>query len=216
MSWAALPNFTTYFGTKLNGSEVTWYNDPSGTSTDKSELKIQWVQNLQSRLYVWYDSSITADSNFFTGTFDIRDNPTTVTKTGTGATETYTGVVDGASVPIGGASAADTVFHMQFTNPVSGASVPYDAFYALATTSVMYDTTTVTGSPPVPGAPPTGSVDWLGGTNPVDLAPTADYEVDGAIFDTAKNDGSGNSCVDDWVLVAATGGPPVTMCTESW
>ena len=55
-------SFTTIFGTVLNGSEITWYNDPTKDDTDRTELKFHWVQNLFSSLYTFYDGSETADS----------------------------------------------------------------------------------------------------------------------------------------------------------
>lgn len=48
-TWADddIHSFTTIFGTVLNGSEITWYNNPSTTATDPetdgTELKIRWV-----------------------------------------------------------------------------------------------------------------------------------------------------------------------------
>ena len=55
--WGTLPNFTTYFGTKLLGAEVTRYNNPSGTGTDLSEFKFKMIQNLYSRMYTWWDDT---------------------------------------------------------------------------------------------------------------------------------------------------------------
>ena len=61
-AWKALPySFTTIFGTALNGSEITWYNDPTAdsASTDRTELKFHWIQNLFSTLYTFYDGADT-------------------------------------------------------------------------------------------------------------------------------------------------------------
>lgn len=61
-AWASIPyKFTTIFGTALNGSEITWYNDPTAdsASTDRTELKFHWIQNLFSTLYTFYDGSDT-------------------------------------------------------------------------------------------------------------------------------------------------------------
>ena len=55
--WGTLPNFTTYFGTKLIGAEVTWYNNPNGTGTDLSEFKFKMIQNLYARMYTWWDET---------------------------------------------------------------------------------------------------------------------------------------------------------------
>ena len=59
-TWGTLPNFTTYFGTKLLGAEVTWYNNPSGPTTDKTDFKFKMVQNLYSRMYTWWDDGAKA------------------------------------------------------------------------------------------------------------------------------------------------------------
>ena len=61
-AWADIGySFTTIFGTALNGSEITWYNDPTAASdsTDRTELKFHWIQNLFSTLYTFYDGSDT-------------------------------------------------------------------------------------------------------------------------------------------------------------
>lgn len=72
-AWDAINNFTTIFGTALNGSEVTWFNDSSAASdnTDRTELKIYWIQNLYSSLYTFYDSTDADDMNYFKGHADI-------------------------------------------------------------------------------------------------------------------------------------------------
>lgn len=72
--WAEINNFTTIFGTALNGSEITWYNDSSeeSSSTKRTELKIYWVQNLFSSLYTFYDSTQADDMNYFKGHTDLN------------------------------------------------------------------------------------------------------------------------------------------------
>ena len=67
--WPTLPNFTTYFGTKLLGAEVTWYNNPNGSSTDLSELKFKMIQNLHSRMYTWWDYTNRATNTYATNDF---------------------------------------------------------------------------------------------------------------------------------------------------
>ena len=74
-AWATsstLKSFTTLFGTALNGSEITWYNgsDQDSLSTDRTELKIKWTQNLYSSLYTWYDSADASDTYYYQGHFD--------------------------------------------------------------------------------------------------------------------------------------------------
>ena len=71
-AWASINNFTTIFGTALNGSEVTWYNDSSADNTDRTELKIYWIQNLFSSLYTFYDSTDADDMNYFKGHADLN------------------------------------------------------------------------------------------------------------------------------------------------
>ena len=36
-------SFTTIFGTVLNGSEITWYNDPTSDTDDGLRLRFHWV-----------------------------------------------------------------------------------------------------------------------------------------------------------------------------
>ena len=126
--WGTLPNFTTYFGTKLLGAEVTWYNNPSGTSTDLSEFKFKMIQNLYSRMYTWWDDTNKAadsyaidDFKYYRGHFDVRSTSTPLTAT----TQTP-----------GNYAPADIVFWMQFKNPstVSTAVPKYDGFWTLAYT----------------------------------------------------------------------------------
>lgn len=71
-NWDTLPNFTTVFGSTLNGAEITWYNNPTASGTkiaDKTNLHIKYTQNLQSNLYVWWDSLNTSDAKWFQGSF---------------------------------------------------------------------------------------------------------------------------------------------------
>ena len=82
---AGMKCFTTYFGTKLHGAEVTWANNPNGAGVagtggvlagasllDKTELKIIYKQILTSRLYIWYSSKMTEDVRYFKGTWDMN------------------------------------------------------------------------------------------------------------------------------------------------
>lgn len=44
-TWAALPKFSTYFGSALHGATITWYNNPTASGdkiNDKNELKVQF------------------------------------------------------------------------------------------------------------------------------------------------------------------------------
>lgn len=127
--WSSINNFTTIFGTALNGSEITWYNDSSADSgvADRDQLKIYWVQNLFSSLYTYYDSDTSSnaeDNNYFNGNWDIT--------TQTGAF-TFTDDVTGASdVPQSDYHTGSILFHMQIKNPVSTATPEYDGFWTLA------------------------------------------------------------------------------------
>lgn len=77
-TWKDLPKFTTYFGTALHGAEITWYNNPNASGdkiTDKTNLKIEIVQNLHSFLYTWWDKTNTDDKAWFAGqyAFEVVD-----------------------------------------------------------------------------------------------------------------------------------------------
>ena len=57
-SWSTIPNFTHYFGTALHGATFKFYNDPNGSGTtliNKTEMKIEFEQNLHSFVYTWWD-----------------------------------------------------------------------------------------------------------------------------------------------------------------
>ena len=135
---AGMKCFTSYFGTKLHGAEITWANNPNGTGVDKDELKIIYKQILTSRLYTWYSSAMTADK--FRGTWDMNTALPVQSGSGTvkataGATladpSTYSIDQVSAKVPQD-AAPSDIVFHMQLKNPVSNDLPAYDGFYALA------------------------------------------------------------------------------------
>ena len=75
--WKAtgIQSFTTIFGTILNGSEITWYNNPSTADTETAahtDLKIRWVQNLYTAMYTWWDSSTSNsdDAQILQGDYD--------------------------------------------------------------------------------------------------------------------------------------------------
>ena len=135
---AGMKCFTSYFGTKLHGAEITWANNPNGTGVDKDELKIIYKQILTSRLYTWYSSAMTADK--IRGTWDMNTALPVQSGSGTvkataGATladpSTYSIDQVSAKVPQD-AAPSDIVFHMQLKNPVSNDLPAYDGFYALA------------------------------------------------------------------------------------
>lgn len=70
--WSGLEeaySFTSYFGTKLHGAEITWYNNPDATvtATDASELKMSILMNMYSRQYIWWDSTDATDNVWFEG-----------------------------------------------------------------------------------------------------------------------------------------------------
>ena len=166
--------FTTYFGTKLHGAEVTWANNPTGTGTDKTELKIIYKQILTSRLYIWYSSKMTEDARYFKGTWDMN-TAGTVSQSGTG-----TVVASGNDYSIAqvagklpqDAAPSDLVFHMQFKNPVTTSLPAYDGFYALATTTVTFDITKADIT--VDADRPVIDIDWDTGIQ--DLIPNGDYD----------------------------------------
>lgn len=138
---AGMKCFTSYFGTKLHGAEITWANnpngagdsgvDPGGKLVDKNELKIIYKQILTSRLYTWYSSAMTDDK--FRGTWDM--NTALPVEFGSGivvvATNKYSITQVSGKVPQD-AAPSDIVFHMQLKNPVSNELPAYDGFYALA------------------------------------------------------------------------------------
>ena len=120
-------SFTTIFGTVLNGSEITWYNDPTKDDTNdhRTKLRFYWVQNLFSSLYTFYDGNLAAatddDPKYYIGKINYRDindgtAPTADETSGTPQTNYYTG---------------STLFHMQIANPVSSSTPSYDGFWTL-------------------------------------------------------------------------------------
>jgi hypothetical protein len=191
--------FTTYFGTKLHGAEVTWANNPTGTGTDKTELKIIYKQILTSRLYIWYSSKMTEDVRYFKGTWDMN-TAGTVSQSGTGTVlaaantvdntkNDYTIAQDATKTPQG-AAPSDLVFHMQFKNPVTTSLPAYDGFYALATTKVTFDITKdtpaeITGN----SVRPAIDIDW--DTSIQDLIPNGDYDF---TTDVLYKNGSATPC----------------------
>ena len=191
MSWSALPSFKSYFGSALHGATITWYNDPNTaatTSTDNTELKIKWVQNLHSRLYTWYDSTNTNDAKFFVGNYALdslsnSSTPPTYTETKSG-TPAYAN--------------SDIVFHMQFANPVTSATPTYDGFHFVATTTITW----------TDGSNPTGSIAWDTTADTVqDLVPTGDYDK------TLDTGGCTSGQAGQYEQVTH---PDGNMCTEFW
>jgi len=136
--------FTSYFGTKLHGAEITWANNPNGAGVagvggvkegaalvDKTELKIIYKQILTSRLYTWYSSKVTEDR--FRGTWDM--NTASPKQSGSGtvvASGNNYSIAEATSKMPQDAAPSDIVFHMQLKNPVSNDLPAYDGFYALA------------------------------------------------------------------------------------
>ena len=134
--WGTLPNFTTYFGTKLIGAEVTWYNNPKGSGTDLTEFKFKMIQNLYARMYTWWDETNRASANaaysesvndfkFYRGHHDMETGGVSTAITATSQTP-------------GNYAPSDIVFWMQFKNPstVSTAVPKYDGFWALAMSTI--------------------------------------------------------------------------------
>ena len=136
--------FTSYFGTKLHGAEITWANNPNGKGVegvdgvkaggslvDKNELKIIYKQILTSRLYTWYSSAMTEDR--FRGTWDMNTAIPVQSGSGTVVVATNKYSIDQVSAKVPqDAAPSDIVFHMQLKNPVSNDLPAYDGFYALA------------------------------------------------------------------------------------
>lgn len=130
--WATLEasySFTTIFGTALNGSEITWINNQGAdaASTDRTQLKIRWVQNLFTSLYTFYDSTDATDALYFIGNYDYN---------GTGVGVDYIKADDNVT---GGAiqdpyNPSDTLYHMQIANPISSGTPTYDGFWTLMKT----------------------------------------------------------------------------------
>ena len=168
--WGTLPNFTTYFGTKLIGAEVTWYNNPNGTGTDLSEFKFKMIQNLYARMYTWWD-----ETNSTSATYAINDFKYYRGHHDTGSTSTP---LTATTQTPGNYAPADIVFWMQFKNPstVSTAVPAYDGFWSLAVTEM-----TNAGTDVASGGNPTITLGWVDtgsrttGTM-LDLTPASDYD----------------------------------------
>ena len=162
--WTALADysFTTYFGTKLHGAEITWYNNPdSTTASEADELKMEILMNMYSRQYVWWDATNSDDAAWFTGQTDTDGltSPATITA---------------AATAIADVGDSDIIFHMQVTNPVSTATPTYDGVYAAMTHVVTFDGATN----------PTFAMAWH--ANIVDdLTPAADGDMDLTLDTTA-------------------------------
>jgi hypothetical protein len=161
-------SFTTIFGTALNGSEITWINNQGAdaASTERTELKIRWVQNLFTSLYTFYDSTETTDALYFVGNYDYN---------GTGAGVDYIKADDNVT---GGTvqdpyNPSDTLYHMQIANPISSGTPTYDGFWTLMKTKYNDSVSTKLVS---------YHDDNSGGTagaagSPNDLVPASDYDL---------------------------------------
>lgn len=192
--WSSLDSFTTIFGTKINGSEITWYNDATSTAEAGTELKFHWKQNLFSAMYTWYDSADLEDAQFFLGHYDYNAL--------TGATA-YVADDDTSATIIPSYFTGDILFYMQIANPVTSATPAYDGFWHLAKTSIDMDAalkplTTIhdhiTTSPAL---------------EPVDLVPASDGGLE---LDSANGDCTGDTsqwsydntetqlCLTEWTI----------------
>ena len=183
--WADIANiksFTTTFGTVLHGSQITWYNNPEATdaaSTDITEMKFMWVQNLYTRIYTFYDSG--GSDDWYVGHFDVTG-------------------LSGAYAP--GEAAADElsniVFHIQFTNPVANDTPVLDGYRKMATFSMTEAST----------RPITATLGWSAFTDGIELVPAEDYDyatLDSATCSSGNDDlytdyDSGDMCSESWQI----------------
>lgn len=191
-TWAALPHFTTYFGTALHGAEITWYNDPSASGANianKNNLKVEIVQNLHSFLYTWWDKTNTDDLAWFAGqyAFEVVD-PILNKSNGSGGflTNIWIGKEASADATQDRAAPTDLVFGLWFDNPVASALPKKDGVY----TTAKYEVDYTAGS----NVTPVGKVLW----NPdvfwdIKNADNTSYDI--TTFDSAFQDNAVNVCV---------------------
>ena len=206
-------SFTSYFGTKLHGAEITWYNDPTASDTDQTELKIEYKQYLMSTLYALWDSTNTNDSAWFEGQWALDSDFTC----DSGALSTGDCTFDRSAFgnTAAGVDVAnwEYIFHMQIANPVASASPDYDGFYAIAGQTITFADD---------GSNPSSIVTWVGAdaTGAVDLAPQSDFDLTtdlDQLGDGANCDGtvtSISSSSGTWTVTDPSG--TNNMCTEFW
>jgi hypothetical protein len=86
---------------------------------------------------------------------------------------------------------------MQFKNPVTGALPAYDGFYALARTTVAFDTSIVASASITPTNRPKIDIDWdrtVAIQDLQDLIPNGDYDF---TTDKTYKNGSATPCSGD-------------------
>ena len=113
--------FTSYFGSKINGAEVQWWNSPdSATAADQDEMRFKITQNLHTRQFTYWSSGdaddakiIYGDSNYYQSAADVSPWDLTARTTAYTAVTAST-LLDSGSVDIG-YTKEDNVFHLQIT-----------------------------------------------------------------------------------------------------
>ena len=113
--------FTSYFGSKINGAEVQWWNSPdSETAADAAEMRFKITQNLHTRQFTYWSSGdaddakiIYGDSNYYQSAADV-DPWDLAARTTAYTAVTASTLLDSASADIG-YTKEDNVFHLQIT-----------------------------------------------------------------------------------------------------
>ena len=113
--------FTSYFGSKINGAEVQWWNSPdSETAADAAEMRFKITQNLHTRQFTYWSSNDTDDAKIIYGDSNYYQSAADVSPWDLAArTTAYTAVtastlLDWSSADIG-YTKEDNVFHLQIT-----------------------------------------------------------------------------------------------------
>ena len=113
--------FTSYFGSKINGAEVQWWNSPdSETAADAAEMRFKITQNLHTRQFTYWSSGDTDDAKIIYGDSNYYQSAADVSPWDLAArTTAYTAVtastlLDWSSADIG-YTKEDNVFHLQIT-----------------------------------------------------------------------------------------------------
>ena len=205
-TWSSLPHFTHYFGTSLHGAALTFYNNPNASGnliTDKTQLKIEFEQNLHSFVYTWYDSSNVNDAKWFKGDFNM--NAASLCTECSGTSTIVSTPANPSTYP--GLSVNDLQMQIQFDNPITGGTPARDGVLV----GMQYTVTKGNSSTPT-----TAKITYRT-TVLEDLRPQADYGTDQDNAEaTCDSGGYTQTDAGDWLQDTSDSTLATNMCTESW